>query len=145
MPRLEPLAYREALRTAVSSQTKAYGFTTVVWTTGALLLAEHGDPGVGGAFSFLAGILGAMALVVGITFGSPVATWTQHEPRRFAFGAVHLVSVPSAVVAGWGAGAIVSEHAAAYGIAVFTGTLVYQLLIALEIAFSTAERRSSAR
>jgi hypothetical protein len=79
-PRPRPIAYRGALATAVSSEAKAYGFIVVVWTSGAVQLATHGEPGVGGALSFLGGVLAAMAVVVAAAFGSPFATWTQQEP-----------------------------------------------------------------
>jgi hypothetical protein len=46
------LSYRLALRAAVASGAKAYGFTLVIWTTAALVVSQHGIPRAGHRFSF---------------------------------------------------------------------------------------------
>ena len=47
------LSYRLALRAAVASGAKAYGFTLVIWTTAALVVSQHGIPRAGEAFASL--------------------------------------------------------------------------------------------
>ena len=69
--------YRRALRIALSGETKAYGFTLVVWGTGAIMVGDHGQPAAAGAVSFIGGTLGAMALVLVVAF-----VGSSEEPRR---------------------------------------------------------------
>jgi hypothetical protein len=130
--------YREALRTAIASESKAYGFTLVIWSGGALAMAEHGAPGVLGALAYLGGALVAMGLVVLASFGGPTGTWRARTLPRYAFGAVHVASVMLAVLVSWGVAAVVRLHAPAFLAAGFAGALLYQLLLGAEVAFSIA-------
>ncbi len=136
--------YRTALRAAVSSESKAYGFTLVIWGTGALAMSARGTPGTCGAVSYIGGALVAMAAVVMASFGGPMATWTSTELRRLAWGAVHLGSVAVAMAAGWGAAEAISLKWLAYFTAGLAAALLYQLVLALEVAFSQQEADDAA-
>lgn len=130
--------YRTALRSAVSSEAKAYGFTLVIWGTGALLVYEQGTPRPYEVLLFAAGALAAMTIAVLAAFGGPRATWTEEEPLRYAFGALRVVSVIAALLVGWLVAAVLGETAA-YLLAPFASVSLFQLLLGVEIAASIAE------
>jgi hypothetical protein len=62
--------YRSALRAVVTSESKAYGFTLVIWDTGAIAVGTRGGPGVAGAIGYVFGGLGAMTIVIFVVRGS---------------------------------------------------------------------------
>ena len=135
--------YRKSLSIAVSAEAKAYGFTLVVWTTGAVTIAERGLPGVAGAFAYLGGILVAQTIVVFAAFGTPRSTWRVESEDRRTYGAIHVASVVLAVLSGWGLAAWIPDRALAYLVAGFTACVLYQLLLALEIALSVVREEPS--
>ena len=98
--------YRTALRTAISSESKAYGFTLVVWGTAALATSEQGPPGRADTVAYLGGLLGGMALVILLALGGPTGTWSASHLPRYAAGAIHALSVGAAAAAGWGSAAL---------------------------------------
>lgn len=128
--------YRAALREAVSGESKAYGFTLVVWTTGALVADERGMPGRLDAVGYLGGILAAMAIVVLVSFGGLTTEWRVRTHSRLAFGAIHLASVPAAVASGWAVASAAGPPALAFSLAGFVAALVYQFLLGLEVMVS---------
>jgi len=130
--------YREALRHCIASESKAYGFTLVIWTSAALVMADRGLPGRLGALAYLGGALAAMSIVVLISFGGPEATWENRPMPRFAFGAVHVGSVVLAVLAAWLVGSLVPVHGWSFLASGFTAAMAYQLLLGAEVAFSIA-------
>jgi hypothetical protein len=134
--------YHTALRAAVSGETKAYGFTLVIWATGALADAERGSPGRLGAVAFIAGALCGMAVTVLLAFGRPTATWTQQQQRRHAVGAIHVLSVGGAVALGWGVAVAISDKVLAYLASGVAAVIAYQLLLGMEVALSTADSSS---
>jgi hypothetical protein len=137
--------YRLALRAAIASEAKAYGFALVTWTGGALTATERGSPGRLGALAYMGGILVAMTIVVLGSFGGPQAKWESKPLPRFAFGAVHIGSVIVGVLAAWGVAAVVPGRSLAFLCAGFTGIIVFQVLLGFEIAFSIAEDPEVAR
>lgn len=130
--------YRLALRAAIASESKAYGFTLVIWSDGALAIAQHGTPDPLSCFAYLGGALLAMALVVLATFGGPSGKWEAKPLPRYAFGAAHLGSVLIAVLASWGVASAIRPAPPAFACAGFTGALAFQLLLGAEVALSVA-------
>lgn len=128
--------YRRGLRAAVAGGARAYGFTLVIWTTGALAIQECGRPGVAAAFAFLAGALLGMAAIVFVSFGGPRATWEDRGIVSRAYGAVHLGSVAAAVAAGWLLTALL-HGPLAFLAASLVAVVVYNLLLGLELALSS--------
>lgn len=131
-------SYRTALRAAISGETKAYGFTLVIWGTAAISEAERGSPGIAGVIAFVAGALCGMAMAILISFGHPGATWKPQHLRRHVFGAIHLVSVAVALVTGWCAAAAVGDKVLGYLAAGALAVIVYQLVLGFEVAVSAA-------
>ncbi len=130
-------SYRASLRQALSGETKAYGFTLVVWGTGALAMAEHGNPGRSGAIAYVAGTLLAMTAVILLAFGGPAGRWESSGRTSFGLGGIHVVSVPVSVAVGWALAALLGPHWAAFGAAGFGAVMVFQLLLGLEVAVSS--------
>jgi len=128
------LSYRAALRSAVGAEAHAYGFTLVVWTTGALALTEEGLV-TRRVLGFIGGALLAMILIVIAAFRGVRAAYLDVEHVRLAYGAIHIVSVVAGVAAGllmlWlldGVPAVMSSA--------FVAITLYNLLLAAEVRLS---------
>ena len=129
--------YREALRALLQAETKAYGFTLVIWGTGLMTETRHGSPGQLSVIAFVGGAFTAMALVIIATAGGPRGRLgTPRRQSRYALGSVHLLSVASAIASGWAVSLSVPGKALAYLSAAATAVLVYQLVVGLEVAVS---------
>jgi hypothetical protein len=136
--------YRDALRSALASETKAYGFTLVVWGTGSIVTAERGSPGRSGVAAYVGGLLAGMALTIVAAGGAPASGSSPRRRRRYAVGAVHLVSVAAAIAAGFALALVVAAHWLAYLLAGVVAAAVYQFALGLEVAFTTEERDTGA-
>jgi hypothetical protein len=137
--------YRTALRAAISAESKAYGFTLVIWGTGALAIGLRGTPRAGDAIAYVGGALTSMALVVLLSFGGPTATWTSTELRRLAWGAIHVASVGAALGSGWAVADIVTTKWIAFFGAGAAAALVYQLALAFEVAVTSEQEADDSR
>jgi hypothetical protein len=130
--------YRASLRDALAAEGKAYGFALVTWGTASLTSAARGTPDAPQAIAYVGGALAAMALVIFATYAGAGEQLTGEPPgRRLAWGAVHLVSVAAGLAAGWGAAELVVPKWGAFLGAGAAATLVYQLVLGLEVALST--------
>jgi hypothetical protein len=132
--------YRSALGTALSSESKAYGFALVVWGGGSLLTAERGLPGRFGAVGYVAGLLLGVALSIGVAQSGPASDWAAQARRRLGAGAVHLLSVAVALAGAWGVALAVASHWLSYFLAGTVGGLVYQLVLGLEVAVTASQQ-----
>lgn len=130
--------YRFALQSVVAKEAKAYGFTIVVWTTGAFLLIERGKPAAAAVLVFAGGILLAQACGVMIAFGKPTRTWKLPQQREYVWTTFHAGPVAAAVLLAWAIAANV-EGMWAYFLAPLVSTLVYELLLAVESLLFSAE------
>jgi hypothetical protein len=133
--------YREALRSILSTETKAYGFALVVWGTATLTEAERGSPGKMGVIAFVGGALAVMGAVTLVTVGGPFARWRQRRQQspRYAIGSVHVLSVAAAVGAGWAVTLVVKDKALAYLTSSVTAVLIYQLVLGAELVLARAD------
>lgn len=123
--------YLDSLRFAFSGQASAYGFTLVIWGTGALAISQIGTPDPVEVFCYVAGALAAAVLIVAVAFGFR-ASLRAEEPERRAHSAMHLLSVPSAMAAGWSVTVALGGWAG-YLMAGFIAVLLYEALLSLEI------------
>jgi hypothetical protein len=131
------ISYREGLRVAVAGGAQTYGFTLVVWTTGALAISEQGLPRPLDALAFLGGALLATALIAIVTFAGLRSTWRDERPVSRAYGAIHAPSVAAGVLMGWLLAAAL-DGAFAFAAASFVAVVPYNLLLAVEVALSRA-------
>ena len=134
-------SFKRSLRSALASEAKAYGFTLVIWGTGAMVVGNQGFPSPFQVFAFVGGALTAMALVLMIAFGDLRRPWREEDPERYAFGAIHIVSVVSALLVAWGSSGIVFGTAVFF-IVPFLAVLTHQMVLAVEIRLSL-DRRST--
>lgn len=135
--------YLHALRFALSNQANAYGFTLVVWGTGALAIWQLGKPDPADVFAYLGGALVSISLIVAVVFG----VWhpfESPEPPRRPFSAMHLASAPAATAVGW-ALTLLLDGAPGLLVAAFLAVGVYQLLLAVEVAVALAPRPGRVR
>lgn len=126
--------YLHSLRFALSGQASAYGFTLVIWGTGALAINQIGPPNRADVFAYVLGALAAAVLIVAAAFGFTTSLH-EEEPARRAYSAMHLPSVPIAIVAGWSTTLALSGWAG-YLMAGFVSVLVYEALLSLQIVLA---------
>jgi hypothetical protein len=130
--------YRFALQSVVAKEAKAYGFTIVVWTTGAFLIIERGKPTAGAVLAFAGGILLAQACSVFSAFGKPTRTWKSPQHREYVWTTFHAIPTATGVLLAW----LLSSQLDgvwAYFLTPFVATLVYELLLGLESLLLSAE------
>lgn len=127
---------RRSWRVALSSLGPAYGFTVVVWSTGAMLLHYRGTPQPWEVVVFSGAILTAMAVAAMAAFGGPRVRWRHESPERFAAGVIHVLSVFAGVGVAWGLAALV-QAVEAWAIVPFAAVLTMQALVAVEIHLAT--------
>jgi hypothetical protein len=130
--------YRFALQTVVAKEAKAYGFAIVVWCTGAFLITERGKPTPGAVLAFAGAALLAQAIDVLIAFGKPTRTWRGPQQREYVWTTFHAAPVAAAVLVAWGLAAGLTGLWA-YFVAPLCAIVLYQLLLAVESLFLTAE------
>jgi hypothetical protein len=132
--------YRTSLRSALASEAKAYGFTLVIWGTASLATAARGTPKSGEVLGYVVGAFAAMGLVILATYAGTGEEMSGDPPqRRLAWGAIHLVSVAAGLAAGWGAAELIDPRWLAFLAAGGVATLVFQLVLGLEVALSARE------
>lgn len=133
--------YRLALRFALSRQANAYGFTLVVWGTGALAIWELGKADPADVLAFIGGALVSISLIVAAVFGVRQPFRVEQPPRR-PFSAMHLPSIPAAIAADWGL-TVAPGGIAGFFVSAAAAVAVYQLLLSLEGAFALTPRRAA--
>jgi hypothetical protein len=134
--------YLVALQAAVSSESYAYGFTLLIWTTAALVGDTNRRPRVADAFAYLGGALTAMSVVAVCAFAVTHSAETHPEPMRRAYGAIHVLSVAAGIGCGWGL-SLIFAGTLAYALAAFAGVLTYQVILAAEVAVAVVPRAVS--
>jgi hypothetical protein len=128
--------YREALRVVVAGESKAYGFTLVIWGTGTITLAQHGSPRAIDVMAFVGGALAAIAAVIATSYGGLDVELEPKSARQRAAGAIHVSSVALAIACAWVLTTPVGIRWLAYGIAGTSACLIYQLVVGLEVLLS---------
>jgi hypothetical protein len=119
------------MQSVAAKEAKAYGFTIVVWTTGAFLLIERGAPTAGAVFLFMASVLAAQIVNVLIAFGSPARKWTSPSPVEYVWTTMHIGPTVLGVVVAW-AVARGLDGMWAYAFTPAAAVLVYELLLGVE-------------
>jgi hypothetical protein len=131
--------YRAALRSMVGAEAKAYGFTLLIWSTGAFLFHYHGFPRPFEVILFVAGAFTGMAVMTVVAFGGPRAAWRpEAEPRRYTYGAIHLLSVAAGMLAAWGIAASL-PRVPSFVVTPLLANVIYQGLIGVEVMLAEAD------
>jgi len=131
--------YRVALRNSVSSEARAFGFSLVVLVTAYLTIRYHGLPGAHGALVYLGGVLLGQVASAVAAFRGLRGTWSSGEEVEYhAWASVHLASPIVAALAGWGIAYGVHPRLAAFAAAGFGAVVVYQFVLAGELAAAMA-------
>lgn len=134
--------YRSVLQTVVAKEAKAYGFTIVVWSAGALLITERGKPTPSAVLAFAGGIMLAQAIVLLAAYGSPTNVWTSRQHPEYVWSAFHALPVAAGVLLGWLLAAATSGLWA-YLLAPLCAVLAYELLLGLESMLLSAPQSAS--
>ena len=132
---VEPLAHhiRRDLADALRGERRAYGFTMVVWGTGALLTGSRASPGISGVAAYLGGIVLAMAIVLLVDAGGPRAALPKSRGSHAVISAIHLIAPAGGVAAGVACGLAVPGVAGCYFVAGLVACLVFQVGLAIEL------------
>ena len=132
--------YRRRLRGTVASSAAPYGYTLVIWTSGAVAAHIRGIPDSGHALMFAAGAILAFAAVGLMAFGQPAHVLASPEERQIElWGAFHLPVVGAAVGIAGGFAHFVHNSIAAWFLVGLFATSTYLLVNALQ--YMLAERR----
>ena len=138
MPPDVRIRFRPSAGAVLSATALPYGYTAAVWASGAVLSHDRGAPGVGDAFLYLGGLVGAFA-VLGATLGRRIRPVQPEPPHLLATGMLHAVSAGGAV----GAVALVGLIGSwvAWPLGGFAATAVFMLLASLDLAVIRGTRR----
>lgn len=124
---------RRDLADALRGERRAYGFTMLVWGTGAILLGARGSPGVSGVAAYLGGIVVAMAIVLLVDAGGPRAALPTSRGSHPAGSAIHLLAPAGGIAAGVACGLAVPGIAGCYFVAGFVACLLFQIGLMIEL------------
>ena len=129
--------FRPSAGAVLGATAMPYGYTTAVWASGAVLVHDRGTPGVGDAFLYLAGLVGAYA-VLAVTLGRASRPAEAQRADMLATGMLHAVSAGGAV----GAVALVGLIGSwvAWPLGGFAATAVFMLLASLDLALVRGAR-----
>jgi hypothetical protein len=138
MPPDVRVRFRRSAGTVLSATAMPYGYTAAVWASGAVLSHDRGTPGVGDAFLYLAGLVGAFA-VLGATLGRRSRPAQPPSLDMMATGMLHAVSAGGAV----GAVALIGLIGSwvPWPLGGFAATAVFMLLASLDLALVRGARR----
>ena len=124
-------------------ESRAYGFTLLVAGTTMLLLQHHGLPRTYDIFLYPIGSLAAILFTTMFSFRplwKPVRLGL--DVRILPWGLIHVVSVLGGLGAAYLAVRFLPKNFA-YVTAAFGGTLVYNLLLALESQIASADEEKA--
>lgn len=130
------------LATVLRASTVPYGYTVTVWTSGMLLIRQHGVPAVGEVFLFMVGAVlafGVLGAFVTVTCGVPSDPSHEAWPRT---GMLHFLAVGGALCTV----ALVAliPSGVAWPLGAFSATAMYFALATLELSL-VASRLGSPR
>ncbi len=131
-----PALYVEGLRTSVTSNASAYGFSIMITMSFAALTSLHASPEVGGTFFFLLGAVGGFVVVEAIA-SKGFQTRDKGEPADVMV--VGSAMAFASVSAGVGAAALAGELLegdVVWPVGGFVATLVYTLVVGVEMALA---------
>ena len=126
--------YPSALRTTLRATAAAYGYTLAIGTTAVATMDAHGSPTTGDLFLFVGGGLAGFAILEMLLqlLGSKDDESPEHT---FPFaGALNLLAVSIALA---GAVLVVDalDSALVWLLAPMTATILYMLLVAVQVTF----------
>lgn len=136
--------YRAGMESALHGAGLPYGYSLVVWGSGALLIHDRGKPSVGLIFLFVAGAVAAYGLLKVAGHGASGATGLQlaGSPHVLRAGVVHVAAVGSAL----GAVALIGLIASGvvWPLGSFAATLLYLGITAVELALREGQEGEDA-
>ncbi|QDX40165.1 hypothetical protein [Salarchaeum sp. JOR-1] len=131
------MSFRARLAQTLVDESRAYGYTLVIWGAGAMLIAEYGVPSSPAVLAYITGSLLGFAAVTYYAFGG-VLTAAEESARdvKTAAEMVHLAATFCNLVV---AIALVTLFAntptpeiAAFGVVGFQATVGYSVLLVAE-------------
>ncbi len=134
--------YLRGLTAAVGQTAGAYGYTLVIWCTGAMLIHFHGLPRPGDVALFVAGAVIAFVLVeLGAMRGSPSRSEAAPTRAVWLAGAANGLSAGAAVAGAYGLSIAIGVDDLAWPVTAFAASTTYFLVLGLQVALS--EKKAS--
>ncbi len=124
--------YRHGLRKAVGTSAGPYGYTLTIWTSGAVLLHNHGVPDTLEVILFAFGAVLGFAIVGSLAFRRAPPLRSRVTSHPVLWGSFHFVPVAASIAA---AGLIAHfvNVTAAFPLAGFVATTIYLTCVAAQI------------
>ena len=93
--------YLGLLAYAIAGESKAYGFTLIIWATAMATVGRHGFPDEVRILLFVFGALTGFLVAIAVAFPNPLSRYHRsEEPERYAYGQFHLISILLSILAG---------------------------------------------
>ncbi len=125
--------YRSDLRSVVGASSTAYGYTLIVWSTGAVLSHAYGPPSPPQVFAFFGGAIVGFAVVGILAFGGVTVEFGGGTNHVELWGGFHFISVGLAVGVAWWVSAHVSSLSG-WPLGAFVATAAYLVVVGVENA-----------
>lgn len=116
-----------------------YGYTLVIWSTGALSIARWAPLHAAEIAAYVGGALASTFVLTLLSWGA-----LQHSPRpqagrSTAGNTMHWLAVPGSFTAAWGITRTAFGSVPGMFLAAFVATFLYQILVSLEHYFFRSE------
>lgn len=136
---------RAGIETALHGAGLPYGYTVAIWSTGAVLIDSHGNPGPGFVFLFAGGASAAYGLLKILSRGAGGKTSLQMSasPNTLRAGLIHFSAIVLAI-AGADLVALVRDWVA-WALGSFVATFVYLSVSGFELMLQQRERQPEAK
>jgi predicted permease len=128
---VQHIRYKLAMASVVGGSAVPYGYTLVIWTSGAALERRHGTPQLTQGYLFIVGAVAAFAFLAAVVRRVRPEPSTDRQTELLVTGAVQFIAVGIAFTSA----TVVSRlhSAAAWPLGAFTATLLYLTVAALEL------------
>lgn len=130
------MSFRGRLRTNLAEESKAYGFTLVIWGSGAILMDQHGFPTVFQVMLYVLGAVLGFGLLAIAVYGSVFREFSGiREESIIVASTIHLLGALGTISLVILFGAVL-DPGWAFFIAGLNATVTYNLLLLIEAVFS---------
>ncbi len=136
---------RAGIEAALHGAGLPYGYTVTIWSTGAVLIESHGNPGAGFVFLFAGGASAAYGLLKMLSRGAggEMSRRMSASPNTLRAGLIHFSAILLAIA---GADLVALVHDwVAWALGSFVATFVYLAVSGLELMLQHRELQPEAK
>lgn len=122
------------LKTNLTDESKAYGYTLVIWGSGTLLIKQFGLPGFPLVMAFVAGALTGFAILAFVAYqGMFRGIVNKHDDRLIVASMIHYIAALGTV--GLSMLLHVTNPLTAFFLVGVNASVMYNVLLLVETAF----------